>query len=258
MPLSLRPADRQPGRQLVLPVRARAGHRQPHHPGAARQAAGRLELDQRAGLGARPAARLRHLGADGLPRLELARRGAGLHPHRELRRRRRQQRPRHRRAAQGLDRARPEPALRRAVRGVQGGRLQAQPRLQQRGPGRRRQDADLDLQGPAHERGPLLHRAGDEAVAQPARRHRRHDLARAARRQALRRRRVREGRQGRAGPGARDHPVGGRRRQPADPRALGHRPARAAEAARHRGEARAARRWARISATTSTPASSGR
>ena len=40
--------------------------------------------------------------------------------------------------------------------------------------------------------------------------------------------------------GARDHPVGGRRRQPADPRALRHRPARAAEAARHRGEARAA------------------
>ena len=40
--------------------------------------------------------------------------------------------------------------------------------------------------------------------------------------------------------GTRDHPVGRRRRQPADPRALRHRPARAAEAARHRGEARAA------------------
>ena len=34
------------------------------------------------------------------------------------------------------------------------------------------QDADLDLQGPPHERGALLHRAGDEA-AQPACRHRR-------------------------------------------------------------------------------------
>ena len=113
----LRPADRQSGGQLVLPVRARAGHRQPPDPGAARQTPGRLELDQRPGLGARPAARLRHLGADGLPRLELARRGAGLHPHRELRRRRRQQRPRHRGPAQGLDRARPEPAVRRAVRG---------------------------------------------------------------------------------------------------------------------------------------------
>ena len=56
---------------------------------------------------------------------------------------------------------------------VQGRRLQAQPRLQQRGPGRRRQDPDLDLQGPAHERRPLLHRAGDEALVQPACRHRR-------------------------------------------------------------------------------------
>ena len=172
MPLSFGLLIDNPAANWLLPVRARARHRQPHHPGAARQAARRLELDQRPGLGARPAARLRHLGADGLPRLELARRGAALHPHRELRRRRRQQRPRHRRPAQGLDRARPEPALRRAVQGRRGGRLQAQPRLQQRGPGRRRQDADLDLQGPAHERGPLLHRAGDEAVAQPARRHR--------------------------------------------------------------------------------------
>ena len=190
------------------------------HPGAARQAFGRLELDQRPGLGARPAARLRHLGADGLPRLELARRRPGLHPDRELRRRRRQQRPRHRGAAQGLDRARPEPALRRAVRRLQGGRLQAQPRLQQRGPGRRRQDPDLDLQGPPHERRPLLHRAGDEALAQSPRRHQRHDLARAARGQALRRRRVRKGRQGGAGARPGNHPVGGRRRQPADPGAL--------------------------------------
>src|SRR5215470_2026677 len=105
------------------------------NPAAARKSARRLELDQRPGVGARPAARLRHLGADGLPRLELARRGAGLHPHRELRRWRWQQRPRHIGAAQGLDRARPEPAVRRAVRGLEGGGLQAQSRLQQRGPG---------------------------------------------------------------------------------------------------------------------------
>ena len=254
----IRPADRQSRRQLVLPVRTRARNGQPNHSRAARKTPGRIELDQRPGLGARPAARLRHLGADGLPRLELARRGAGLHPDREFRRRRRQQRPRHFRPTESLDRARPEPALRRAVRGVQGGRLQAQPRLQQRGPGRRRQDADLDLQGPAHERRPLLHRAGDEALAQPPGRHQRHDPARPARGQALRRRRVREGRQGRAGARARDHPVGGRRGQSADPGTLRHRPARAAEEARHRGEARAAGRWARISATTSTPASSGR
>jgi choline dehydrogenase len=42
--------------------------------------------------------------------------------------------------------------------------------------------------------------------------------------------------------GARDHPVGGWRGQSADPGTVGHRPARAPEAARHRGEARAARR----------------
>ena len=54
-------------------------------PGAARQAAGRLQRHQRPGLGARPAARLRHLGADGQARLELAGRGAAVHAHRELR-----------------------------------------------------------------------------------------------------------------------------------------------------------------------------
>ncbi len=47
-------------------------------PGAARQAAGWLECHQRARLGARTAARLRHLGADGGPRLELAGRGAHI------------------------------------------------------------------------------------------------------------------------------------------------------------------------------------
>src|ERR1700676_3675485 len=75
----LRPLDRQSGRQLVLPIRTRARYGQPNHSGAARKTAGRLELDQRAGLGARPAARLRYLGADGLPRLELARRRPGVH-----------------------------------------------------------------------------------------------------------------------------------------------------------------------------------
>ena len=198
----LRPADRQSGGQLALPVRARARHGQPDHPGAARKAAGRLELDQRPGLGARPAARLRHLGADGLPRLELARRGAALHPHRELRRRRRQPTAAAPTGPLKVSTVPDQNPLYDALfKAASRGRLQAQPRLQQRGPGRRREDADLDLQGPAHERRPLLHRAGDEALDQPARRHQRHDAARAARGQALRRRRVREGRQGR--PGAR-------------------------------------------------------
>ncbi len=95
IPYQLRPADRQPGGQLVLRIRSRAQHRQPRDPRAARQGAGRLQRHQRPGLGARPAARLRHLGADGRARLELAGRGAALHAHRDLRGRRRQQRPRH-------------------------------------------------------------------------------------------------------------------------------------------------------------------
>ena len=101
MPVSFGLLIDNPGRQLALPVRARAGHRQPRDPGAARQAARRLERHQRPGLGARPAARLRHLGADG-------RRGwswqdvAPLFTRIEnLRERRRQQRPRHRRSAAG-------------------------------------------------------------------------------------------------------------------------------------------------------------
>ena len=58
MPLSFGLLIDNPGGQLALPVRAGARHGQPRHPGAARQAARRLQLDQRPGLGARPAARL--------------------------------------------------------------------------------------------------------------------------------------------------------------------------------------------------------
>ena len=71
MPFSFGLLIDNPAANWLLPVRTRAGHGQPRDPGAARKTAGRFELDQRAGLGARPAARLRHLGADGLPRLEL-------------------------------------------------------------------------------------------------------------------------------------------------------------------------------------------
>ena len=86
-----------PARQLALRVRPRAQYRQPQDPGAARQGAGRLERHQRIRVGARAAARLRHLGADGRAGLELAGCGAAVHPHRELRERRRRQRARHRR-----------------------------------------------------------------------------------------------------------------------------------------------------------------
>ena len=63
-------------------------------------------------------------------------------------------------------------------------------RLQQRGPGRRRQDAGQHLPRPAHERGALLSRPAMTAP-QPARRHRGADATRPARRQTLRRRRLR-------------------------------------------------------------------
>ncbi len=185
----LRPADRQSRRQLALRVRARARHQQSPDPRAARQAAGRLERHQRPRLGARAAARLRHLGADGRARLELAGRGAAVHAHRELREGR-QQRARHRGPAARHRGAGPEPALRRPVQGRRRRRLQAQPGLQQRGPGRRRQDPGQHQPRPAHERGALLSRAGD-AAAQPARRHRGADAPRAAGRQALRRHRLR-------------------------------------------------------------------
>ncbi len=189
MPLSFGLLIDNPAANWLYQSEPEGQHRQPDHSGAARKTPGRLQLDQRPGLGARPTARLRHLGADGLPRLELARRRASLHPHREFRRRRRLQRPWHAGSAQGLDRARPESALRGPVQRFESSRLQDQPGLQQRGSGRRREDADLDLQGPPHERGPLLHRAGDE-TAEPACRHQRPHAARPARRQALRRRRV--------------------------------------------------------------------
>ena len=147
----LRPADPQPRRQLAVRERARARHQQSRHPRAARQSARRLQRHQRPRLGARPAARLRHLGADGRARVELAGRGARVRPHRGFRG------PGHHLARQGrtaarADRARPEPALRRPVQGRRAGRLQDQSRLQQRGPGRHRQDAGEHQGGTAHER----------------------------------------------------------------------------------------------------------
>ena len=73
------------------------------------------------------------------------------------------QRARHRRPAARLGGAGPEPALRCAVQGRRRCRLQAQPGLQQRGPGRRRQDPGQHQPRPAHERGALLSRAGQAA-----------------------------------------------------------------------------------------------
>ena len=143
MPHQLRPADRQPGRQLALPVRARARHRQPRRSRcrAASCSAARARSTAWSGCAAsrstttpgRRWARAAGAGSDVAPlftRIENFVDGDGTNG-------RGTGGP-----LQGLDRARPEPALRRAVRGREGRRLQAQPRLQQRGPGRRRQDAD--------------------------------------------------------------------------------------------------------------------
>ena len=54
---------RQPAHRLVLPDRARPGPERPLHPLCARQGAGRLLVDQRHALHARPGARLRRVGA---------------------------------------------------------------------------------------------------------------------------------------------------------------------------------------------------
>ena len=104
-----RPDDPHPGRrparpqqrqdQLEFLQRGRAGHRRPPVAMAARQDARRHQLDQRHALCARQPGRLRQLGADGLPRLEL-RRGAALLPQvRDLSRRRRSGIPQPRRPA---------------------------------------------------------------------------------------------------------------------------------------------------------------
>ena len=115
----LRQADHQSRGQLALHLRARGQHQRPPHPGAARQAARRLQRDQRHGLRARPGAGFRHLGADGQPGLELRRRPALLQAHGELRGRRRRRLPRPRRAAarhQSASRAsRSSPALIKAA-----------------------------------------------------------------------------------------------------------------------------------------------
>ena len=94
------------------------------------------------GLGARPAARLRHLGADGLPRLELARGGAPLRQFGELRRRRRQAMAA---APTARSRSRPCPTRTRfmtpCLRRPRPPTSKLNPDYNGEGPGRRREDA---------------------------------------------------------------------------------------------------------------------
>ena len=93
-PGRLRQVDRQPQGELALCLGARGVDRPAPHPGAARQAAGRLVIDQRHGVRARPGAGLRHLGAARQSRLELSRGAADLPRHdRPWRRRRGAPRP---------------------------------------------------------------------------------------------------------------------------------------------------------------------
>ena len=68
--------------ELALHLGSQRMDRRPAHRRAARQDAGRLELDQRPYLQSRPAAGLRRLGAARQPRLGLCRRAALLPPDR--------------------------------------------------------------------------------------------------------------------------------------------------------------------------------
>ena len=70
-----------PAANWLYTLRTRGQHQRPPAPGAARQAAGRLQRHQRPGLRARPGAGLRHLGANGQPGLELRGRPAVLQAH---------------------------------------------------------------------------------------------------------------------------------------------------------------------------------
>ena len=215
-------------RELALCLRARAEHRRPQHPGAARKNARRVERDQRHGVGARPAPGLRPLGAARKPRLELARRAAAVQGHRELSRRRgRAARPR--RAAARHRHRRERAALRQPVRGGGEHRDPAQPRLQRRRPGGHRDDAMLDQRRLPHEHREGLSRSGARAAQFPGR-HRRARAMPAVRGHALRRRALHHaGRDLRGARGARGDRVGRLDRLAATARAFRHRAERAAQ-----------------------------
>ena len=163
-PARLRQAVRRRAGELALQVGARARTAQPADHPAARQGAGRIELDQRPALSARPARRLRPLAAARQHRLELRRRAALLPPLGGPGARRGRA-ARHRRAARRLQRVRAASAVRGLHRIGAAGRLSAQRRLQRADPGGRRLF-------PAHreERPPLVDRGrlseGGAAAAQ--------------------------------------------------------------------------------------------
>ena len=227
--------------QLGLRDRARSAHRRPQDQIPARQGAGRLGLDQRPSLRARPGGRLRHLGAARLPRLVVGRRAALLQARREPRRRQR-------RGARPLGPARHRGPARsacaeRRLHGRQrGARAETHARLQLRRPGRHAALPEHDAERPALEPGRRLPEAGDEA-RQRARDHAGAGRAGRPRRQARHRHHLSPGRPVAHDQGAaRRHPGRRRHQHAAAPADLRHRPSRRPRRDRRGGEARAARR----------------
>ena len=121
-PARLRQAVHRRQGQLALRLRAGAGARQPADHPAARQSAGRLELDQRAALYPRAGGGLRSLAPARQCRLELRGRAALFPPRRGPGARRRCA-ARHRRAARGLRRQRAASPVRGLHRGRAAGGL---------------------------------------------------------------------------------------------------------------------------------------
>ena len=252
---------RQPAHRLVFSDRARAWPRRPLDPLPPRKSAGRLLVDQRHDLHARPAAGFRPLAPDGLHRLGLGRRAALFRRPRgpldgpRLRRRRpawRGRRVAHRGAACPLGDSGRLPRRLRTGRYPEGRRLQ-----------RRRQfrlvlfprDAALGV--------PLERRQGVFASgAEPPEPARRHGRARDAHRDGAgqgERPRPDRRRPARPRPAARRTGAGRRRhRDAATPAALGHRTGRAAGQARHRPGAARAPRSAGTCRTISSSAASTR
>ena len=217
-----------PRRELALCLRAGAGDRRPQYPGAARKNARRIERDQRHGVGARPAPGLRPLGAARKPRLELARRAAGVQGHRELSRRRRTSCAAAADPCSVTDIDESGPLYDSLFAAAESIGIPRNPRLQRRRPGGHRDDAVLDQRRLPHEHREGLSRSGARA-AQFRGRHRRACAMPAVRGHALRRRALHHaGRDLRGARGARGHRVGRLDRLAATARAFRHRAERAA------------------------------
>ena len=245
-------AAAQPARELELRDGAGGGQRRPRHPLAAGPGARRVELHQRHALRARQPGRLRRLGADGLPRLELRRRAALL-PQVGALRPRRSGLPRQGRRAAGGGLP-DDPAADAPLRGGgAAGRARLPARPERGGAGRGRLLAD-DAQRAL----PGLHGADlpglGEGAAEPARGDRRGGDAAALRGPALRGRRVPPGGADAGDPRGAGGGAVRRRRELAAPAAdLGGRPGGAPAEHRRGGGERARGASAPTCRTTTSP-----